>query len=159
MDTPLRELVVVALCTRLENITTSNGYPFSVIEVKRDVWEPVSGEALPVVVVNELDESLEIDGDAVGTYVCTLPLAITIAVDASETPATTKNLMLASLTKALGYQFDVVDADNHGQICEVVELSNTNSEGLDGSLLWVELLVEVSYARSLSDPARVWVDA
>jgi len=158
---PIRELVMQKIETLLAAIKADEGdtYSQTVVSVSRDVYSVAKNPPRPSVWIFEVDEEKNTENaDRVGSAQCRLPVVVTYVADEEGDvgTGTTKNRMLADLTRALGTDWDIVDAYGGIDRVQVNESSNSTSEGTESGMVWVQSLFTFTYRHTLGDQTRIY---
>jgi hypothetical protein len=156
--TPIPELIALEIVRRLEQITVANGYQFNVAEVVRPNKDGSNWtyQHLGIGVVQRDDvvnESLSYPGNPPAECRDVVYIITCITRDANGPKATSENLMLASVFKAIrdgdawhrfgGYAIDA----------EIGDSRNINLQ--EGEFDGMEIELKVSYRISELDPFLV----
>ena len=160
-DTPISETVMAAVLTRFKAMTTGAGYHRTVSSsnVFRRYFEVSDMPSTPCVLIYMLEEETDHQGGgaSIGTYAVSLPVVIVYLIEQYETDSvqTNMNQMRADITKAMGPEFEVLDADNKpGTITPVAISSDSGTlDGTDG-VVWVAKEFELRWQRAYDDEAR-----
>lgn len=160
MAEPIRELVMVKVESLLAAIKVDDGATYSqtVRSVERDIYSVAQNPPRPSVWVFEGDENKNSqNSERVGAVTCRLPVIVTYVADQERdtNTATTKNRMLADITRALGTDWDIVDAYGTIDRVQVDEVSNTSSDGAESGMVWVQTLFNLMYHHAVGDQTRI----
>ena len=101
----IREQIMSAVKTKLETITTANGYNNSIQQVERMTVMPISEHELPAIFIYEEREDVEASGSLVNLGLYSNTLSITLECwlndDDSAEKATQLNSLLEDVVKAM----------------------------------------------------------
>jgi len=111
----IREQIMALVKTKLETITTANGYNTVVQRVERMTITPISNSELPAIYIYEEQETVEADGGIVNLGLYSNTLAVTLECwikDRTAEKATQLNKVLEDVVKSM--QADTQWTDGSG---------------------------------------------
>lgn len=147
----LREQIMAEVKTRLELISTGNGYSQDVRQVVRTRADIPDYPTVPAIYVYEGAERKN-DEYVAGKLRASLDVVIVYLIEDYTDQATSANAALADISKAMGTDFTVTGADSLETIAQFVERGNeVVVDPTDEKLIICGVEFEARYTHALAD--------
>lgn len=152
MADSMREKLMAGLLDRLREITTSNGYTFTLQTCERRHADLPDFPVMPAVFLYEGSEDKVKNGSRL---LCRIELAVVYCAEANQNQATIGNRMLADITRAMGTDFVIQDASGYNFS---IELDETSAEVIisetQNQMIYASSTFVASYYHEHGDQTR-----
>lgn len=152
MAEPLREKIMAGLLLRLKDIKTVNGYLYTLQTCERRQADLPDFPITPAVFLYEGGEDKKNDGTRV---LCELEVVVVFCVESLQDQGTVANRMLSDVSKAVGSDFIVSDADSLNRSVNISEVGTDVVIGeTTNQLVYVSTTFTIFYYHQHGDHTR-----